>query len=90
VGVTAALGAAAGGLGAAYNVTQASYVARTRTAPADGQPLDGALLTAQANTGRALATGTNVALISVGVAAVATLLMIPFTNFRGERADDAP
>jgi hypothetical protein len=90
VGITAALGAAAGGLGAAFNVTQAGYAERTRSAPADGQPLDGALLASQAGTGRALALGTNVALISTGVAALATLLMIPFTNFRGDHADDAP
>jgi hypothetical protein len=80
VGVTAVSGVAAGGLGLALSSTQGSY--RQQTA-ASGV-IDGAQLARQARTGEQLATATNAALITAGVALVATAVMAPFVNWRNE------
>jgi hypothetical protein len=83
VGATAVLGLASGGLAYSLQVTQQDF--RTKAAT-DGYP--GRQLVALEAKGNALATVTTGSLIGLGVAAGATLLMWPFTQF-SPPADDA-
>jgi hypothetical protein len=75
--VAAASGAAAGGLGLAFNAAQESY----RRQLVGGGTIDGAMLAQQRLQGEQLATATNGALIAFGVTAIATAIMLPLTNF---------
>ena len=79
VGLTAVAGLGAGGSGYALSQTQANY--RLKAGAADR---DGALLALRARQGDQLATATNAALISAGVALLATLAMAPFVNWSNE------
>ena len=81
VGLTAATGAAAGGLGLALSNTQADYKLK---AAAAGE-INGAVLAERARTGGQLATATNAALITAGIALLATAVTIPFVNWSNER-----
>jgi hypothetical protein len=80
VGLTVALGLAAGGLGAAFNINQNEY----RQLGSSSGTIDGARLAALGDTTKTYALFTNVALISAGVALVATAIMLPLTNLSDE------
>ncbi len=80
VGVTAVTGLGAGGLGLALNTTQADYRAHAN-APGN---IDGAQLAQKARAGDLLAVATNAALVTAGVALVATAVMAPFINWSNE------
>lgn len=79
-GVTALIGATAGGAGIAFNNTQSDYTRRV----SGGGEVDGADLKKREGWGNSLATATNVSLIAAGVALVATAVMTPFVNWSGE------
>ena len=78
--VTGVLGLGTGTLAVLFNRQQASYAALVRS----NQPIAGAELMRQGATGDAFATATNVALISTGVALVATVIIATQTRFDEE------
>lgn len=82
LGLTVASGAAATGVGVAFQSTQADY---TRRASAGGT-VDGAELAQLRQRGTALGDATTGLLISTGVTALVTALLTPFTDWKGEAA----
>jgi hypothetical protein len=80
--VSGALGAAAGGLGIAFNDTQSQY----KTMAAGTEDIDGARLAALRERGDSLGAATTGLLISAGVAVLATAVMTPFVNWAGAEA----
>lgn len=80
VGVTAALGVAAGALGISLSSTQKAYT----TLVSGSGPLDGSLVNARAKQGETLAVYTNAGWISALSMLAVTLLLIPFTDFGAE------
>lgn len=82
LGLTAALGAAAGGVGIAYNDTQTQY----RTLVNGPDEVDGAQLQTLSARGKTLGEATTGLLISTGSAALITAVLTPFINWAGAEA----
>ena len=82
LGLTLASGAAASGVGIAFQTTQADY---TRRASAGGA-VDGAELAQLRQRGTTLGEATTGLLITTGATALVTALLTPFTNWKGEAA----
>jgi hypothetical protein len=76
VGATAVTGLGAGAVGYSLQSTQVDY---RNKANQDG--ISGRRLVQLQSQGNTLATATTVSLVSLGVAAAATLIMLPFTRF---------
>jgi hypothetical protein len=78
--LSAAVGAAAGGVGIAFNDTQTQY----KTLAGSPDEVDGARLQALRVRGESLGDATTGLLISTGVAVLATAVMTPFVNWAGQ------
>ncbi len=85
VGTTAVLGLATAGLGISLQATQQDFRTKAATDGYPGRQL--VVLEGKGNTLAQFATGS---LVSLGVAAVATLVMWPFTDFSAPSVEQQP